>query len=712
MESAVDPRDARLWWDRIRNSENIWRTEKVVWDQLEDAVDGIYPDLEGDSNDQGIPTAVMSPGSATSWLRTGTQLDVNLMGQVRDYLLALAFDRFPSFKFSIPPVDDVEAVDALLELVRRLAEQGGAADAGRRAMECSMTRGQFILWPSVVRTSLGEAELAARQIPPAAWVVKALSGQWDGKLPLGSDYAAIAVAAETVIKDATSLAWTPEMTDAVWALKTLAEKMDASARKGPFHPGLRARLWWEALPFGTWFLPDMTVTDYRRAAWVSRKHVFLIEEFKRDPAFTQDAKDNVVPIAASTAPKEGIPVNGNTTDALRVADEQGRVVVREIIDRVHMKRIWIADGYDKTIGKDDGMPWVNDRGEPLFPDVFPVTYRTPITRAKEEVRRILGKPLLEPGYGTQIAFIKNISAYVRACEATNRVYFAGPGVTDASVKELERSKDMTVIRLENDYNAGIAGPPGEQFSMLPMPPAPIDFLKAAQMLKAQFASLVRVSVSALTSEPIADTVGQEEIALRGVSTSQADMVKVFEDGFAESVWKGLLMFLSSATDLEFQAYLGADVTASRDGKPPIYEVLRGIDFTGIKLECRFDSTTQAQNGQRLKLRSDLLAMSNNIRDPFGMPYVDIAAQMRQLYREADIEFVPFVPDPAMVEALMAQQSAGAKPGQDPNQRQDGRRANGERGAPPSPGRQERHRSEGRAIGDQAGAQARRATATS
>ena len=247
-----------------------------------------------------------------------------------------------------------------------------------------------------------------------------------------------------------------------------------------------------------------------------------------------------------------------------------------------------------------------------------------------------------------------------------------------------------------------------------MPPAPIDYLKAAQLLKAQFASLVRVSVSALTSEPIADTVGQEEIALRGVSTSQADMVKTFEDGFAESSWKGMLMFLSSANELEFQAFLGPNVTAPREGKPSIFDVLKGIDFTGVKLECRFDSTTQAQNASRLKLRSDLLAMANNIRDPLGFPYADIETMMRQLWREADMEWTPFVPDPAMIEAMMMQRQGGqgGPPGQDPNQRQDGRRANGERGAPPSPGRQSRHRSEGQAAGDRSGANARRSTATS
>ena len=125
MDTATDPRDATAWWARIQEAEKVWKNEKVVWDQLEDAVDGTYPDLEGDGSDNGIPTSVVSPGSATSWLRTGSQLDVNLMGQVRDYLLALAFDRFPSYKFSIPPVDDAEAVDALLQLIRRLAEEGG-----------------------------------------------------------------------------------------------------------------------------------------------------------------------------------------------------------------------------------------------------------------------------------------------------------------------------------------------------------------------------------------------------------------------------------------------------------------------------------------------------------------------------------------------------------------------------------------------------------
>ena len=699
---------ASLWWNRIAAAERIWREEAQVWDALEKAVDGQYADVTGEAPDEALLGTPLEDR-----LRNGSQLDVNLLGQGRDYHLSMAFDRFPSWRWAEQPTIDIEASEYSLKIIRRLADHGDLVYAMKRAMSSSMTRGVLALWPMVIRNTVTQQEVVAATIPPAAFAEAALTGAWDGKLPDGADFRAIVVAVDEMLYNAESLAFTDEQVNRLFALKESAVVLMERKRKRKVNPlSIAAKVWWEATPYGSWLLADPTVTDFSRVSWLARKIVMTVDEFKNDPTFTDEAKSKVVPFAPASPDNRAPTDTVNTVQPSRVADEAGRIVIREVWDKLSWSRFYLIDGYDKIASKDTKYPHMTADWEPLFPDFFPCVWRTPLTREVEQPKRILGKPLMEEAYGTQIAYIKNITAYIRACEASGRTVLAGPGVSTESLAELKDTRDSTIVRLGSDYNPSLHGTPDKQFTLYPTPPAPVDYLRAAEILKNQCANLLKVPPAVLTSEAAAPTAYQEEITLKGPSAAQADLVRCYEDACAEAAWKGLLMFLNSCTDEEFQAFAGEEALQPRGDRPSIFDALKKIDFQSARLECRFDSTTRSEAAQRLKTRMDLLALSNNIRDPMGMPYNDIGMSMRQLFREADTEFIPYVPSEIEKAFILAKIQGGQMAPGGGDERPDSRRAGGERGTPNVPGRQSRGRSESRSLGDAAGAQARRASAKS
>src|SRR5262245_1330467 len=112
--------DVPSWWARIHASQKLAESQAYVWAALEEAVDGRYPDLLA-------PTANVSGGGNpySGRIRSGDQLDVNLMGRAMRKRTADYYDRFPSLKFSRRPSSDGEVVEGMETLAEKLLDEGG-----------------------------------------------------------------------------------------------------------------------------------------------------------------------------------------------------------------------------------------------------------------------------------------------------------------------------------------------------------------------------------------------------------------------------------------------------------------------------------------------------------------------------------------------------------------------------------------------------------
>lgn len=732
--------DVAAWRSRLFAAQKLAEYEWPVWQKLENAVDGLYPALiatDGGDTFAGTPYE--------GRFRSGDQLDVNLMGRALRKRSADFFDRFPSLKFSRRPSTDSEVVDEAERLVEKLMDEGGAVYEAKRGMELAHTRGQTIVWPMFVRDRISESEIVAGKTPVGAFVESVLAGN-PPDVPVGADYAGISQAAKIALSPVDKagntnphfFALTERQRADLLVLQMRADKMDRKSRAAPHAIQPRAKIYFECTPYATWCLTDASVTDYSKATYVARKIVMTPEEFQQDPSFTDEAKAEVRPIPL---PKSdgGAPVADSTftmsSDGRHVADEAGRVVIWEIWDKIGWRRIWLADGYDKPVGKSTRYPYMDLFGRPLFPDFFPCVWRTPWSRMRESPARVLGLPGLEPMWAPAIEYIRCVSAFVIACKSTARIFVVGPGVSKDSLTAVARAQDCTYVEMSTETYTAAMGDPSKQFTQLPMSPAPLDYLNAAEKVKHEAFESVHLSAASMTSSPQAGTATQEVLIGQGANTVEGDIRGCFEDAYAELAWKALLMFLEFANPQEFEAYLGAralEPRASREAptvdpetgdsvapqlRPSIYEALTQMDLVGERLECRFAASTRAADAMRIKTLEDILATVNNVRDSTGMPYKDPRDIIDRLLKEADVEASDYQPTEAeiavRVAAMMQERAGGPDGGNDGGapDHSDNRRARGERGTPASPGRRSRDRGP-LATANAGGVEMRRATAAS
>jgi len=721
--------DSKLWWRRIEDAERLAKTEVDLWVLLENAVDGVYADANVDLADGALTALALGRASRN-------RLEVNVLGQIWKHYLDIGWDRYPSFRFRDLETTDQGAIEALETLTRKIGEAGGLQKAGRMAMGSSLTRGPFVLWPIVERNTIGSRELAGKAVPPAALVEQVIRGAWDGKIPPGVDCRGVIAALSMVFSEPRILNTLDEpVIDALTRMDTMAKARCMKELKSAHGVGRRSKLSWLALPYYDWFLVDSTVTDYDHAGWVQRKVVLTEGEFQDDETFTDEAKAKIKPMAAP--PDRGVPTDTNKSPGNdRAVEEEGRVVLREVWDKVGWQRFFLADTYDGVVSKDSTPLYMGEDGMPLFPDFFPCTFRTPIQRARFTAARVLGKALCEDMWGPQIEYIEFLSAAMRAAKNTIRVSVAGPHVDEATLTEWKNAKDSTCIRMAK--NAPADAKPQEQFIPIPTPPAPYDLLQCADVALSTICSMGRVNRATVTGDPIAKTATQEQISVQGAGVAQGDMIRAWEDGTAESALKGLMIFLHSASPQEFESYLGAAALMPRPSPepptmdpltgemvpapplPPIVEVLKGISLIGAQLECRFDASSRNEAVMRLKQLQDSIALANTVRDNTNTPYADPAHLLRIMFKEMDVPWKEWTPSKYEQMAMMAPKPEGGEDGdgEDGDEggtqgkpQADSRKAGGQRGTPASPGRQSRHR-DPENTGSMNGHQVARATAPS
>jgi len=694
---------ARRWMDRIDGARSVWEDRKQVSDQLERALDGDFPGLIPGTTDE---------TARKLRLRGDDQINVNLLLRAATYMVALAYDEFPSLRFSREPGDDDDVVVAATRLIEKLMDEGGAIYESRDAMMSSFTRGPWAVWLSVEKDLISTAELNASTIPPASFVDAALAGEVPD-VPDGVDFQAVGEAARAITENPDlALGLTAVQIDALNALAEQAEVKYAKSLDEPTNQRIRSKIVYDFTAYGTRLLWDASVTDVRHASWMARRIKMNRWEFEREPMFKRSAVKKVL----DTLDDEERKAADNQASSKPVEDYaqagyvgSGDVWVWEVHDKINRKRHYLCESCDEFLEKDDEHPWLDEYGRPLFAGFYPCVVRVPIKTPRECAERAVGLPWLEIGWPLAVEFIKLRSAAVIAAKKSARIGILSAGMPDDSAAQLESASDGTFIKLGSGYDRNRDGDPitNVEFGGMPM-----DYLTASKVVQSDFASMMGLSLASMTSEPVADTLGQEQIALQGANTTQGDMVRQFESGFAELAMMTLKAFRMYATPEECAAYLGKSALEPRqhpDGspRPSVYEAFKTMDVTGCKLVCRFASGTRADDAVYVKQLQDFIALSSTLRDNTNTPYFDVRPLMERLGKAMDIEGLkPYEPTAAELAQIMAAQLApmmeqggegapdqGGKgeretPG---GGRSDGRRAGGQRGPAPVPGRQSRNR---------------------
>ena len=676
-----------LWGARIKASGEVCQRSSNNWTMLEDALSGMFPRV--------VPRRVIEKDNTRAgWDTDDEQINLNVSLAVHTYMSALTFYEEPVSRWQRFPAEDTKTVTESERLVSMLMADADATAECRRALRYMMTRGSWVLGLDVQRVNATPEEIRAQSIPPEDFVLAARTGQLT-EVPYGIDFFKVAEAARSVLEDpAQALGLMPDERARVAQLAETCEVEHAKIQAKPRSPRVKAKIAVQALPMGTWFRFDPTVTDFRKARWAARKIVMDPDEFAADPAFTNEAKAAVKPIRLRTSEPlvEAIHTEMPKDKAL---EENGKIVLWEIHDRVYRKRHYTTEsGYGGLCEKDDTHPYLDAEGEPIFPHFFPFVYRTPIQHNREKPEQALGVPYLAPGWPIQLEIIRTRSAYYNACKRSARVAVAAKGVDNATLEAYVQAVDGTVIKPSGNYDLKVDG---ELFRVLDTGQAPIDYLQASMRLMADYANMERVPLAALTGEPVADTLGQEQLAVQGSSVTQTDVVRSLEGGYSELAWMVFRLFQLHATPDEFIGYLGRASVEPNAAGVPLHAAIKAMGIDGRKLTSKFASTIRAENLARNKQLMDFYALSMGPlgRDSMGIPFFDGKSQLINIAKEAEIEgLVPYQASEAemMAAVLRNAMAQGMNTGAGPGEAGDktGRKAGGERGAPAVPGRQDRN----------------------
>lgn len=686
----------RLWAHRLQVSESVYKRLYPDFERYENALSGRFPVVMPMS-----PGDVDDKGQITSWVND--QIELNMMLRVTNMMCALAFDENPSFTFSRQPEEPESACVASERAMEMLIDEADAMGEARVALRYMFTRGPWIMWPVVVRTGATPEEVLGSKTNPEDLVLAARTGQLTD-VPAGTDFYATSVAARGVLEDpAQALGLMP---DERARIAQLAETCEVEHQRWleRAHRGPEAKISFVATPYGPWCQWDPTVTDVRRADWIARKLVLDRDEFMESETFTDAAKRKVAAMPSEPSNDPTASAAEGAREATQAVEEVGRIIVWEIWDRKHWKRhYWSPMLGEETIGVDDRYPYLDEEGRPLFRDFYPCVIRVPIKHNREVPEQSSGVPFLAPGWPHQIELIQFRTAASRAAKRSGRVAVAAHGVDDSTLSAYVKATDGGIIKATSAYDAKT----GDILKPLDMGPFPIEYLRAGQQAMADFANALGVSIAALTGEPIADTLGQEEIALKGSTLTQADLIRTLESGVAELATKAFILFRAYASDSEMASFLGVKSMDPDEEGLTLVQRVRAMNLDGRKILCRFASSTRADDLASIKQSFDFYALSMGPlgRDSTGVPYFDPRTMLLRIGKKMDLQesLVEYqmTQQEMIAAALMKMQASmtgqggqtnapggGAQAGQgDPT----GRKAGGERGPAAIPGAQSRGR---------------------
>lgn len=679
---------AEVWLGRLAAAKEVWKRREPTAKWLQDSLAGKFP--------------AYVPGPA--WPRSGRlsldgaeQINVNLNLRAANHYKALAYDEFPDLRWPNVGEGDTKVYTRISQLVERVMSGGDAVRECRSGITNVCTKGAWVMWVGYDQDLLDPARVAGASTPISVLVSKAAMGMPVSPLP-GMDYLAVADTVRTLLVDPEQVvAMPPEIRE---NLIRLAQEADAMAQdefdSGQSVTTRRGQVWYQHTPYGSRCLWDSSVWDMREIGWAARLIIMRKDEIADSPLFTAKAKKEIKSVEYTDNDGHAVVLSGRMSNT-DLDEENSACRIWEIHDKRNRKRHLVSEGYDDYMEVSDVHPMLSrSTGQPLLPNFFPMVVRTPILSDEERPERTIGVPLLEPGIPHQIEAIKFHSAHALAAKKTARVIQIPAGLDEETKTDLALARDCAMIPV--DATAGEK--PIAQ--ALNFGNAPVDYLAGALRATADFAKSVGISLGTLTGEPVADTLGQEELAMEGSNLYQRDIVSSLESGFAETALITLILVREFYTPEQIAELVGKDfVEPPRDAQgnpagPSPWDLWRATSLDGDKIECVFASRARAEELAKNKQIMDLVALLDTKVDLNGLPkwetqpYIEDVAKRLGLGRLTKYEPTP--EEKAMI-ALTIESGRAAQQGMERNGKRtdDSRIAGGQRGTPPVPGRQSRGR---------------------
>ncbi len=671
------------WIDRIKSWQAVWNSENRQMERrrYRDALRGKWPML--------VPWAMNEQG--ISPLRGGDQVALNLLGRFERRVKAMAFDESPEIRFPRDRKGSERFAEGVDRLMSRETERAGLPFLYRQGVTLLCTDGAFAIYSGVEEVYTREA---MEGLPKDEGQVITEAAQGTFQPTSGRDHVAdsgniLKVATE----DANLLANPPEVTTNMVVAADASAKAAAKEEKAPQKNLDKGRYYGQLLVYGTDFARDPTALSPWLGRWMARR-ILLSEEEKDTTPLLDDAVRKMLQVR--------VPGDGSSTKEVSelrgdVGEDARRVELWEVWDLWSRERHIVADGCEYYCEASSAYPYLKV-GKPGLRRFFPFTLCEPNVGAGETVKDTLPIPLFRDGWAKQCEYIK-IDSHI--CMATKRAcvdkYVAHALLT-------KEDADALTDGMPGAYIKGRAEIPDPSKSMVALnftPPLQEAIQERGRILY-DFAIAMNFPLSELTSQPVADTVGQEEIALSGGNAGTADIIKVLQSTYADTVEVGWSLvqlgypeeLISEQAGMQFvQAAL--DSGQSAQGLPPIplemlgdeelnqalkvfVDMVRSSPLSGERPAVRFGATSKDQDPVRVKQNMEFGTWLITTLGPLALPaFIQIAQEAARSLGHGDLPSLGQVTPEAFMQQ-QAEQAAAQNP-QDGSGGQNGKAGKTERG---------------------------------
>lgn len=663
--SRLAQEPASRWIDRIKSWQTTWndRGRKEERTRYRRALS---------RNDFG--TLVPWAGSAD-----GDQIVTNLLELYERRVKAMGFDESPEGKWPRDRKGAERFAEAVDRLMIRETERAGLPMLTRRGITLLCTDGAFALYAGVEKVYTRESVIGAGK---GMEEIKLEAEAGAHEATPGQDSQAIAqVLVDDAQDPAQLLAKGPEVAQAKFDAAAQHLKILIKEGKTEQHDLDAGRIYNQILVYGRDFARDSTVMDPWDGRFMARRILLTEEE-----AHTSELLD---PACRGKLPAR-VPSDGSgpmDVSSLRgdVGEDAKRVEVWEVFDAWYRVRHIVCEGFDNYCEVSDEYPYL-DKGKPGLRGFFPFALCEPHVGVGDSVADCLPTPLFRSGWHKQIEYIK-IDSHI--CQAIKRAtvdkYVAHPMMTDAHIAALTNGRPGGVVKGVEGVGAK------EALVAIDFRPPIAEAINERKQILYDFAFQMRIPIADLTGQPIADTVGQEEIAMASGSVATADIIKMLQVWYADAMfldWRLVQLtypeeLIGQEAGMQFvQSALPPGMTMDQvpqemfaDALALFAQQVKSGPLAWEKPVVRFGATSKDSDPVRVKQLQEFGTWVFTTLGPLALPaYIGIVQESARALGLGDLPLGDITP-----ETLLAQQ--GAQAGGPTNENGEPKTESGDQAAP-------------------------------
>lgn len=642
---------ATIWMERIQAHQQRLKDRVTEHAMYRDARRGNFPQV--------LPGA--RPGAVNQKVE---QVNWNLVGRICDRSQTACFDDSPDLTFPRDRPGEAPLAEGIERLLGRVTEAGRLPDKVRDGVPNVYTDGSFLLYVGLpYLQTRREVQVAAEGAGAA--IAAGHAGVPPEPVP-GQDHEAISKAALDIAGDPEEIATnTPEQTAGLVATGAAHAEAAEDADEEPVEWNHeRGRPFFERLNIETQGAWSAYVSDFDETRWAARRICLEPEEARNHPGFRKAWREKLKPQRVENTNDEAQRI-ANSGDS--PAPDELMVVVWEVWDRVYRARHFVAEGMDEYGEKDEAYPYVK-RGTtdtPAIRGFFPFVQFAPWMDGEDIPIRSCGIPGFRKGWAQQIKIIKIDSYLLNAIKrAAVDVYLADGLLSDTIRGAIGSGIPGTIAPVTLSGNQRSVR---DLFAPLEFTPPLPDLATEKQHAVAELCAAYDFPISELTSQPQADTLGQEELAMASGRRALGAFVRHFEVKYGrvlDIVWD---LIRECVPPEDVVAWMGQDFQAQ-------FDAWQNSPLEDEQIRVVFGADSRDDN---VKKAEKILALYDKVAavpGPFpGIPKYDADPLLQDAARKlGQGEIALYQPSKEEIAAaLMAQRSAAQEKSKPPSRGRGG-----------------------------------------